>query len=119
RYHYASDAYRSAIIAAIIVFALLAQRASTLSRLSGAATSTWQETREVRPIPAELRGAGAVRITRWALGFLIVLGIALIAIILPGDRVQLVTVIAIYSLIGVSLVVLSGWAGQVSLGQMA
>ena len=29
------------------------------------------------------------------------------------------TVIAIYTLIGISLVVLSGWAGQVSLGQMA
>jgi len=119
RYHYASDAYRSAIIAVIIVFALLIQRAGTLSRLSGAATSTWQETREVRPIPAELRHARAVRITRWVLGFVIVLGIALIAIILPGNRVQLVTVIAIYALIGVSLVVLSGWAGQVSLGQMA
>jgi branched-chain amino acid transport system permease protein len=119
RYHYASDAYRSAIIAAIIVFALLAQRASTLSRLSGAATSTWQETREVRPIPAELRRERAVRIARLILGFLVVLGVALIAITLPGNRVQLVTVIAIYSLIGVSLVVLSGWAGQVSLGQMA
>ena len=119
RYHYASDAYRSAIIAAIIVFALLAQRASTLSRLAGAATSTWQETREVRPIPAELRTVPAVRITRWTLSLLLVLGIALIAITLPGNRLQLVTVIAIYSLIGVSLVVLSGWAGQVSLGQMA
>jgi len=119
RYHYSSDAYRSAIIAAIIVFALLIQRSSTLSRLSGAATSTWQETREVRPIPAELRTEPAVRITRWVLGLLLVLGIALIAIILPGNRVQLVTVIAIYALIGVSLVVLSGWAGQVSLGQMA
>src|SRR5258706_3452663 len=42
RYHYSSDAYRSAIIAAIIAVALLAQRASTLSRLSGAASATWQ-----------------------------------------------------------------------------
>src|SRR5260221_337400 len=67
RYHYSSDAYRSAIIAAIIAVALLAQRASTLSRLSGAATSTWQETREVRPIPAELRRDRAVRAARWVL----------------------------------------------------
>jgi branched-chain amino acid transport system permease protein len=119
RYHYASDAYRSAIIGMIIVFALLIQRAGTLSRLSSAATSTWQETREVRAIPAELRHERAVRITRWALGFLLVLGIVSIAMILPGNRVQLVTVIAIYALIGVSLVVLSGWAGQISLGQMA
>ena len=119
RYHYASDAYRSAIIAIIIVFALLVQRAGTLSRLSGAATSTWQETREVRPIPAELRQVRAVRIARWVLGILVALGVVLIAAILPGDRVQLVTVIAIYALIGVSLVVLTGWAGQVSLGQLA
>lgn len=119
RYHYASDAYRSGIIAIIIVLALLVQRASSLSRLAGAATSTWQETREVRPVPAELRNERAVRIARWVLGVLLVVGIALIAGILPGDRVQLVTVIAIYALIGVSLVVLTGWAGQVSLGQMA
>ena len=50
---------------------------------------------------------------------LLVIGLALIPMILPGNRVQLVTVIAIYALIGVSLVVLTGWAGQVSLGQMA
>ena len=43
----------------------------------------------------------------------------LIPIVLPGNRVELVTVIAIYALIGLSLVVLTGWAGQVSLGQMA
>jgi len=108
RYHYSSDAYRSAIIAAIIVVALLAQRSTSLSRLTSAATSTWQETREVRPIPAELRREPAVRIARWVLGGLLVTGLALIPIILPGNRIELVTVIAIYGLIGLSLVVLTG-----------
>ncbi len=55
RYHYSSDAYRPAIIAGIIAFALLVQRADQLGRLSSSATSTWQATREVRAIPAELR----------------------------------------------------------------
>ena len=119
RYHYSSDAYRSAIIAAIIVVALLAQRSTTLSRLTSSATSTWQETREVRAIPAELRREPAVRLARWILGTLLVIGLALIPLLLPGNRVELVTVIAIYGLIGLSLVVLTGWAGQVSLGQMA
>jgi branched-chain amino acid transport system permease protein len=107
------------VIAAIIAIALLAQRASTLSRLASSATSTWQETREIRAVPAELRRERAVRIARWALGALLVLGLALIPIVLPDNRVQLVTVIAIYGLIGLSLVVLTGWGGQVSLGQMA
>ena len=119
RFHYSSDAYRSLVIALIIAIALLVQRRTSLSRLAGAATSTWQETREVRPVPAELRRERAVRITRWALWVLLAVGLALIPVILPPNRVQLVTFIAIYGLIGLSLVVLTGWGGQVSLGQMA
>lgn len=119
RFHYSSEAYRSVVIAAIIAFALLVQRATSLSRLSGAATSTWQETREVRPVPAELRDLPAVRIARVVLGALLAVGLVLIPLVLPGNRVELVTVIATYALIGLSLVVLTGWAGQVSLGQMA
>ena len=119
RFHYSSEAYRSVVIAVIIAVALLIQRSTSLSRLTSSAVSTWQETREVRAIPEELRHEPAVRITRWALGALLVIGLALIPVLLPGNRVQLVTVIAIYSLIGLSLVVLTGWAGQVSLGQMA
>jgi branched-chain amino acid transport system permease protein len=119
RFHYASDAYRSLVIASIIALALLVQRRTSLSRLAGAATSTWQETREIRAVPSELRHERAVRVVRWALAGVLVVGLALIPIILPGNRVQLVTVIAIYAMIGVSLVVLTGWGGQVSLGQMA
>jgi branched-chain amino acid transport system permease protein len=119
RFHYSSEAYRSVIIAIIIAIALLSQRSTSLSRLKSAATSTWQETREVRAIPAELRREPAVRIARWVLGSLLVLMLVLIPFVLPGNRVELITVIAIYSLIGLSLVVLTGWAGQVSLGQMA
>jgi branched-chain amino acid transport system permease protein len=119
RFHYSSTAFRSVIIAAIIAFALLVQRSTSLSRLSSAATSTWQETREVRPVPAELRGERVVRNTRIALAVLLALGLVLIPLLLPGNRVELVTDIAIYALIGLSLVVLTGWAGQVSLGQMA
>ena len=119
RFHYSSEAYRSVVIAVIIAFALLVQRSTSLSRLTSAATSTWQETREVRAIPAELRNEPAVRIARWVLGGLLLIALVLIPIVLPGNRVELVTVIGIYSLIGLSLVVLTGWAGQVSLGQMA
>ncbi len=119
RFHYSSEAYRSVVVAVIIAVALLIQRSTSLSRLTSAATSTWQETREVRAIPAELRNVPAVRIARWVLGTLLVIGLALIPLLLPNNRVQLASVIAIYALIGLSLVVLTGWAGQVSLGQMA
>jgi branched-chain amino acid transport system permease protein len=119
RFHYPSDAYRSVIIAVIIAIALLCQRTSTTSRLANAATSTWQATREVKPIPTELRHERAVRVAQWAIGTLLVVGLVLIPALLSENRVRLTATIAIYAIIGLSLVVLTGWAGQVSLGQMA
>jgi branched-chain amino acid transport system permease protein len=119
RFHYPSDAYRSAIIAAIIAVALLLQRSTSVSRLAGAATSTWQATREVKPVPAELRREPAVRAAQWGLAALGALCLVLIPVMLSENRVRLSATIAIYAVIGLSLVVLTGWAGQVSLGQMA
>ena len=121
RFHYSSEAYRSVVIAAIIAFALLVQRSTSLSRLTSAATSTWQETREVRADPGRAHAtnprcgspAGCSACCSWS-------AIALVPVLLPGNRVELVDGRSrIYSLIGLSLVVLTGWAGQVSLGQMA
>ena len=119
RFHYASDAYRSLVIAAIIAIALLAQRASTLSRLSSSATSTWQETREIRAIPAELRRERAVRIARWALGALLVLGLVLIPVRAarqPGAARDGHRDLRAHRPLARRA---HGWGGQVSLGQMA
>src|SRR5207237_7536644 len=43
----------------------------------------------------------------------------LVPLVLPHGRVILLTYIALYGIIAVSLVVLTGWAGQISLGQFA
>ncbi len=107
-----------AILAVIIAIALLLQRSSTTDRLSSAATSTWQATREVKRIPAELRHQPAVRAAMWGLGALLVAGLAAVPLFMSEDKIKLATTIGIYAIIGLSLVVLTGWAGQVSLGQM-
>jgi branched-chain amino acid transport system permease protein len=60
-----------------------------------------------------------VRAAQWALGVLGALGLVLIPVLFSENRVRLSATIAIYAIIGLSLVVLTGWAGQVSLGQMA
>jgi branched-chain amino acid transport system permease protein len=117
-FHYPSNVYSIAILAGIIAIALLLQRADTVSRLASAASSTWSATREIKRVPAELRNRPAVRWAYAALGALAVVGICLIPIFLPVDKVKLAGTIGIYAIIGLSLVVLTGWAGQVSLGQM-
>jgi branched-chain amino acid transport system permease protein len=107
-----------AIRAAIIAIALLLQRADTVGRLTSSATSTWQATREVKRIPAELRNQPAVRAALWGVAGLFLAGLVAIPLLLPEDKVKLAGTIGIYAIIGLSLVVLTGWAGQVSLGQM-
>jgi branched-chain amino acid transport system permease protein len=103
---------------AIILIALLLQRGDTISRIASSTTSTWQATKEVRPIPTELRKERPVRAVQ---GLLIALGIGfalLVPVLFSEDRIKLVGAIAIYGIIGFSLVILTGWAGQISLGQM-
>ncbi len=118
-FHYPSEVFGIAIIAAIIAGSLIFQRAETTSRLSSAATSTWQVAREVKRIPAELRKDGRVRTAYGILFGLLVIGLLAIPAFLPEDKVKLAGTIGIFAIIGLSLVLLTGWAGQVSLGQMA
>ena len=102
----------------VILLALLLQRGK-LSRAYELGASSWQAVKEVRPIPMELRGVPEVRTGLTALW----LAVGAIVITLPfwlGDQhTSDATIGVIYAIIGVSLVVLTGWAGQISLGQFA
>lgn len=112
------DAYRAAALAFLIITAVILVREQRSGR--GGSISTWQAVEEIRGIPRELRSEPAVRIGRIVLG---VLGVAA-AVVVPyvwdgAAQLRIETVIAIFAIAGVSMVVLSGWAGHVSLGQMA
>jgi branched-chain amino acid transport system permease protein len=49
----------------------------------------------------------------------VVVGLVLVPVLLRTDQIIKATAVVIFAVIGMSLVVLSGWAGQISLGQMA
>jgi len=81
--------------------------------------SAWQAVREVRPIPRELARLTEVRVMRRgavAVGSAVLLAVPLF---LSESRTNLAAAIVVFAIIGISLVLLTGWAGQVSLGQMA
>ena len=86
---------------------------------SDAASSSWAGTEEIRGIPHVLQGLPPVRAglsrARWV-GAVLLLGYPFV--VSPG-QLTLGTSFVIYAIVGVSLVVLTGWAGQVSLGQFA
>jgi branched-chain amino acid transport system permease protein len=119
KYAWNQDAYRDAVIAAIIVAAVLFVRSRGSNRVGDGEISSWQATRETRPIPAELRGVREVRIAQWVLGALVLGGLVAVPVFMGESRVLLAGTIGIFAMIGISLVVLTGWAGQVSLGQVA
>lgn len=102
----------------IVGVGLLVQRKS-IQRSEAGATVSWQATQESRGIPKELAGLGIVRGTRITV---IVIGL-LILVLFPffttSGPTQLGGVIALNAIVALSLVVLTGWAGQVSLGQVA
>ncbi len=106
------------ILFVVIVVALLLQQRSG-GRTTLDATSTWQATEEVRPVPAVLARLPEVRFVRWG-------GLALLAAVvlalphwLSPSQTLLAGAVGVYAIVGLSLLVLTGWAGQVSLGQMA
>ncbi|MEW6477024.1 MAG: ATP-binding cassette domain-containing protein [Actinomycetota bacterium] len=103
----------------VILVALPLQRDRSTRAESGA-LSSWVRAGDVPPIPAPLRRLPEVVWSRRLL-YVAVLGVVLL--FRAGMSVQqlslLGTVTAVYALVALSLVVLTGWTGQISLGQFA
>ena len=107
-----------ALVLPVVLGALLLRRRS-LSRALDSVVSSFKVLQEHRQVPLELRGLTQVRVARLG-GALLVAGLALGAPYLLGsNRADTASFIAICAMVAVSMVVLSGWAGQVSLGQFA
>jgi branched-chain amino acid transport system permease protein len=101
---------------AVILVALLAQ-SGKLSRAQVSGASSWASITVLKPIPDELRRVPEVL---WSKRLMLA-ALAAVFVLVPwmwGPTSQLEAAYAIvWALLGVSLVVLTGWSGQVSLGQ--
>lgn len=105
-----------ALMLPVILVALLAQRRSR-SRAVDANASSWQTVAVFRPIPLELRGLPEVQRMRTIL-FLVAAGLAVgLPYLVTDATMSGLQLLPIIGLIAVSLVILTGWAGQISLGQ--
>jgi branched-chain amino acid transport system permease protein len=105
-----------AVYLIVILIALLAQ-SGKLSRAYAGAVSSWASVAALKPIPEELRDVPEVR---WGKrGLLALAGAAFIFIPrMWGPANQLLASYAVvWAIVGVSLVVLTGWGGHMSLGQ--
>ena len=111
-----SNNVASALMLVIILVALLAQRGS-LSRAMDTGVSTWQAVKAFRPIPTELRNVPEVVLARYVLyGILLAVAVVTPFVVGATNLFKLET-LPLFGIVAVSLVVLTGWAGQISLGQ--
>src|SRR5256714_5249329 len=102
----------------VIAVGLLVQQRKSL-RGGDEVASAWQASEELRPIPKALLTVASVGITRRVLVVLGLLVVAIYPFVASTGQTNLGGIIALNAIVALSLVVLTGWAGQVSLGQFA
>ena len=113
-------AYNDAVLFGIVLVGLLVTRRGTgTGRVDSDASATWQATREIRPVPREMRRVPEVVYGRTGLWAVIGIFVLTLPMWLSTSRLNLATIIVIFGIVAASLVVLTGWSGQVSLGHMA
>ena len=116
-YSLSKPAVVDALLVGVIVLVLLVQRGRA-TRADTEAESAWRATREARPIPQELRNLDTVRSwLRAGPAVLAVLVLGLPWALSPG-QISYATSSLLFGILALSLLVLTGWAGQISLGQM-
>jgi branched-chain amino acid transport system permease protein len=115
---YGRPAYNDAVLFVVVLAGLLVARRDSGGRVDADA-STWRSIREARKIPRELARLPEVRAVRALLW--LALGVFLLTLPawLSTSRLHLATIIVLFGIVAASLVVLTGWAGQVGLGHMA
>jgi branched-chain amino acid transport system permease protein len=109
-----------AVFAGIVLVALAVRRVANSRTITGA-VSTWTAADTVRPIPGEMRRLLAVRITRAVMLTVVAAAVVALPLLLrsnAGDQLK-ATAVVLFAMVALSIIVLTGWAGQVSLGQMA
>ena len=104
------------VLFAVILIGLLLQR-KQLARTQVGESGTWAATEEIRPVPPELATLPPVRKgARWFAGIAAVLVLGYPWVMSSGQT-NTGSLFAVYGIVAVSLVILVGWGGQISLGQ--
>jgi branched-chain amino acid transport system permease protein len=106
-------------IIALVAIAALLMRRKDVSRLETDTASSWSAADEVRPVPKELARLPEVRFVRLGALLLGGLGLLLLPHYVAIDTSLKISIVFVYVLVAASIVVVTGWAGQVSLAQVA
>lgn len=113
---FSNTVFVDATLVLVIIAALIVQR-KRFARVSESDSSTWRSIAEVRPIPLAMRRLPEVRWGLWGIRGLCLAVAILLPFVVPTSDTYLFAGIVIYAIVGLSLLILTGWTGQISLGQ--
>jgi branched-chain amino acid transport system permease protein len=103
----------------VVVGALLLLQQRTTGRADGDSSSAYLTGRQARPVPRDLSDLPSVRTLRRSLTLAAVAVVGGLPFVLSPSQTSTVTTTILFAIVGMSLLVLTGWAGLVSLGQFA
>jgi branched-chain amino acid transport system permease protein len=113
-----TSSYTDVALLLLLGVALTLQRGS-LGRADTSVSGGWAAAEEIRGIPRALIGHRAVRAGRRYTIAALAVAAVLYPFAMSPSQVFMGGTFAIYGIVAVSLVVLTGWGGQISLGQFA
>lgn len=118
QWNYPTGGTTEIVLTGMIIASLLLRRGLGQQARGGEGTS-WSLSGLLRSMDPAVARLGKVRRARSAFVVVVVAAAALIALPMTNGQRVLLSSIALFALMGLSLVVLTGFAGQVSLGQFA
>jgi len=109
----------TAVVYAVVLVACLLIRRTTGTSEGRERVKAGRLAEDARPLPSALRRRKRIVAARWVLAIVVTAVLVVLPHALgPGSREKATAVVA-FSIVALSLVVLTGWPGQVSLGQMS
>ncbi len=115
-YAYGGSTVSDVVFVGIIIAALLLQRRRR-ERPDDTQATSWEAIDDVRPLAAWQRRLPAVQWGRLAVWTAVAAVAVAVPAVLTPSRVFLASDVLVYAMVAVSLVVVTGWSGHISLGQ--
>jgi branched-chain amino acid transport system permease protein len=109
----------TAVVYAVVLLACVLLRRTSGTSEGRERVTAWRLADDVRALPKAVRTRMPVVVARRTLAVAVAVGLLMLPYALgPGSR-EKATAVVVFAIVTLSLVVLTGWTGQVSLGQMS
>ncbi len=103
----------------VVILAALLLQSGKMSRAQESATSSWSAVSVLKPTPIELRDLPEVKWARRAILVVVLLAFVFVPMSWSASNLYLASIAIVWALAAVSIVILTGWGGHISLGQFA